>query len=247
MKHLIIASHRRSGTHLSIDLFRKNILKTENYVNLDSFVDSDQKNLDKEGLERKLSSGTSIIKTHLLPDFSLYLEENDANYLHRFFQENEIFYVKRDGRDVMVSLFHYVQNFDQEAKVLSFSDFLKTTNSFDPGTLDMSRPKFWAHHVKSWQQSKFKLHVLSFERIIEDYANEVALVAQLLGLSLTIPDVDVRLKSSNFLVTVFRKALIKLGLNKNNTAVGFRKGQKGEYKKYFAAEDLAFFDHETNY
>lgn len=215
-------------------------------MNLDSFIDIDQKVFDRKGFEGKLLNGTCVIKTHLLPAFNQYLEEEDANYLDSFFKQNEIFYVKRDGKDVMVSLFHYIQNFDQKTRGLSFSEFLRSTNTFDPDTLKMSRPKFWAYHVRSWQNASYKTNQLSFEKIIENYQSEVRKVARLLGLRISSPEVDVRLKSSNYLITFFSKAFIKLGLNRKNTAVGFRKGQKGEHKKYFQAEDFAFFDRETN-
>lgn len=242
----VIISHRRSGTHLTIDLVRNNFYNGGDYINLDKFIDFDKKQFDRIGFETALSDSPKVVKTHLLPNFDLYLDDQeDIEFITNFLNDNNLIYIKRDGRDVMVSLFHYVRNFNKSV-LDDFSTFIKMNNEFDGTEKEYSRPAFWSYHVDSWANSNYDMQHLTYEMVLDDYKGVLDKVGNRLGVKLVMNKVvDVRMNSSSKANTLLKKVMIKLGLSKKS-AVGFRKGVAGDYKNYFSDDDLNYFNSQIN-
>lgn len=155
-KPIVIASHRRSGTHLAIDLFRRQFRECHSwkfpgerndrlYVNLDMVLDRNKKLPPSVACKILRRTAKALLKTHRMP--SSYNRDTPQSFtqteLSRLFENASIAYVYRDGRDVMTSYHQYRKGFDPEARC-TLAEFMRQDDS------GVSRVKFWANHVQSW-------------------------------------------------------------------------------------------------
>jgi len=166
---VFVATHPRSGTHLTIDLLRKQFDACKGwlwfgetlhhlYLNLDRLSPAHPQQIDREKAFDLLSRASRpTIKTHYLPSFSK-LERDDRRLAQQLMDEGDVLYVVRDGRDVMCSayLWKKVQKEDFDP---SFSDFLRQKNE------GLTRIQGWAEHVRRWT-SRSDAHVIRFEDIL---------------------------------------------------------------------------------
>lgn len=171
-KPVLIASHRRSGTHLSLDLIRRNfpacqprMLPLENphhsYLNLDRFEPGHKVPCDKREALRLLSKAhRPMLKTHAEPGFQ-NIDPAHAALVKDIVDRSHVIYVSRDGKRVMCSMWTWRRVFDPAARV-PFDEFIRQTD--DQGR---SRVRVWAEHVAAWRKVPGVLMV-DFERIIKD-------------------------------------------------------------------------------
>ena len=169
---ILIASHRRSGTHLSLDLIRRNfpacrprMLALENphhsYLNLDRFEPGHKVPCDKREALRLLSKAQRpMLKTHAEPGFKNIDPEHSA-LVNDIVDRSRVIYVSRDGKRVMCSMWTWRRVFDPAARV-GFNEFIRQAD--DKGR---SRVRVWAEHVAAWSAVPGVLMV-DFERIIKD-------------------------------------------------------------------------------
>jgi hypothetical protein len=172
---VIIATHPRSGTHLTIDLLRKQFQECKrnlrfgetvhnSYLDLDRLIRKDclPSISQRRALDILYSSKRPIVKTHSLPPLIKACDGDRelTELVDRLVQNSDIYYISRDGRDVICSAHLWMQNFAPETRC-SLSSFIRQKQD------GMSRPKFWANHVLSWlEQPKTKL--LKSEEILKD-------------------------------------------------------------------------------
>ena len=101
---VIIASHRRSGTHWVIDTLRNNCPAiNENFVNLDLIAPSSHSPLPLSEFDKQLNTldGIVLVKTHTPVTLDPFLVSEDLqHYAAALLQRSRIIYVHRDGRDV---------------------------------------------------------------------------------------------------------------------------------------------------
>lgn len=241
-KNIIVISHRRSGTHLTIDSIRNNIkeFKSSNFLNLN------EDTLKEEQLESfitKANTEVNVIKTHFLSDFSLYTNnESQIKKLIDLFSNSHLIYVYRNGLDVMVSLYEYMKKYDEIVAKMEFDDFIKTNNHFDNTKETYSRSEFWKYHISYWKNSQLneKLLNLKYEDFISDYSNTLKTICNNFELKINDKIIDIRLSQSNSKNTIISKVVKKLkGISK--TTVSGRKGVIGDYKNYFSEESLNEF------
>ncbi|MCC6580635.1 MAG: sulfotransferase domain-containing protein [Phycisphaeraceae bacterium] len=148
---VIVASHPRSGTHLTIDLLRRQ------FADCDAAKWWGERNdrvyLPLEPLARgALNPAVAlrvlrrakrpVIKTHFLPDFAKFT--GDARvWIDWLFEKGTFIYVYRDGRDVMSSLHHASHNWAPDEE-LTFGPYLRQQRE------GFSLPRLWAEHVERW-------------------------------------------------------------------------------------------------
>jgi hypothetical protein len=169
-KPILIASHPRSGTHLTIDLLRKQFAECSSwkrygeslarlYFALESFAPI--KNPMSEDMAINILSRAKrpIIKTHCDPQFS-YLLPQKAPWVDWLKEEADIYYVLRDGRDVMCSLHLFMQSYDPTTRC-SFSEFIRQQIN------GVSRVKNWVNHIQKWS-SEPRVKIIKFENIIKN-------------------------------------------------------------------------------
>lgn len=156
---VIVASYRRSGTHLTIDSLLnngKNIHKS--YVNFDRLGHRHPEPLSARAFSNLISEAgdrTVVLKTHA-PHRSDIDTPEEAALWERLLADSHTVYVLRDPRDVMVSLWHYRLSFDPGyAEKATFSDHIKR---------NIER---WRLHVEHWMEREVSL--VRFEDWARDY------------------------------------------------------------------------------
>jgi len=246
-KPIIIASHPRSGTHLTIDFFRKQFKECQSwkkrgepldrlYFALESFASWGGKPLREEiALQILNRPERPIIKTHSNPNFA-YLSKNKPLWVEWLKQQGDIYYIIRDGRDVICSFHLFMQSFDPTARC-PINEFMRQEVR---GT---SRVKQWANHVEAWlNQSNAK--ILRFEDIIrtpEQIVDKVSTDLNLTPLYVE-PLLPQRLKG------LWHSRWMRVAsLNSESTAIlGYYRNQKVQkWREVFTESDREFFHQEV--
>ena len=240
--NILIISHRRSGTHLTIDSIRNNFSAFQNTAHtfLEGFFEM-HKRYSFESIKTSLSENNNVIKTHILPDFSIYnLKENELTYLNKLFAETPKIYVYRHCFDVMVSLYEYMKTYNEAVKKMTLNEFLETSNNFDKTTEQFNRPAFWANHIKSWENSLFNKNILfvkyedwqiNYEKTLEKIGNFINLQPEK-----NITDIRIKNKIQNPFFNKYWFALkrkIQKKEHNKHSAILPRKGKMNDYLNYF--------------
>jgi hypothetical protein len=209
-----IASHRRSGTHLTLDSLANNFSElSKGFGNLD--------------WEDQSQADFPFFKTH-------------AHALHaqkRISQPCKVIYVVRDCRDVMVSLYYYAKGCDKSLDDVSFPDFLEMKNPYDKDTYDqpMNRIEYWSFHVNSWiDQTTFDCLFVAYDDWKTEFNQTIHKVAEFLEVP---PNSNLRNMVMSRPETLLDKILRKTGLSRR-TQIGFRGGKSGGWKDYFEEQTL---------
>lgn len=255
-QQVIVISHRRSGTHLTIDTIVNNFqLYGENppisTLTLDHLSEHvAQKKTSLDVLSETLAQKPCVLKSHAHSELSHFFIGDSA--LHEFiedlFASSKVIYVYRDGRDVLVSLYYYNQLFDKSIRNMSFHQFIRMPNTFDNQTYpgDMNRASYWQYHVASWL-SRPNLLYLSFQDILQQYETTIHRIADFIHQPVAaIKDVR-RTKSKK--ETPLGKLISRFGGRSRQSpkysSVGFRKGKSGDWRDHFSEDDLAFFEQQA--
>ncbi len=244
--NFIIFSHRRSGTHLLIDTLINNFNLSKDYLNLDLLNKRHQDNISIEHFQRKISE-RQVFKSHALGNLKDYFDKKVyQDFLSSdILNQSKLIYIYRDGRDVLVSLYTYMQSFNPKIRDIPFSQFIKMENNFDSTTYDgeKNRIEFWKFHVNSWLAKKDVLFI-SFVELRYNYNKTVSKLGDYLNLTPRQPIKSV-IKTDN-------KPLNKIKQLINNvktTSVCFNDGKSGKHHKFFTKNDYDYFNQiagETN-
>lgn len=255
---ILVISHRRSGTHWTIDTVRNNFASTSRtFLTLERLLPWHKDSISLDKFQSLLASqdGIPIIKTHLLPTLGAFTQEPALEgFVHGLLDKSKIVYVYRDGRDVLVSLYHYAKKFNPEIEQISFSDFIRMD---DEGSRSVgngeciSRMEYWRRHVEGWLARPDVLG-LQYESLHSNYEESVANIANFLELKpqsnikkIELPKYGNRSSATGKMVAkamdMLRSMLRPKSLGKSS-AVLPRKGVVGDWRQHFAEEDLLLFD-----
>lgn len=244
-KTILVATHRRSGTHWTIDALRNNSREiSDTFVTLERSSSDHDTPIPLPEFRRRLETleGSVLVKVHDLPSASYWQREEERAFALSVIRQSPVIYVHRDGRDVMASLYHYMGSFDEIVKNQSFSEFLRGESKLDGVDTGMSRPAYWSHHARIWLQQPNVLPI-SYVALEKDYENSVRQMAEFLGISVRrgLRAIDLPGKAEK--PSLVGRALWKLGLRqqKLSSAVQPRRGRSGDWANHFSEEDLAFF------
>lgn len=169
---IIIVAHPRSGSHLTIDLLRKQFQECKSWKHLGEtktrlYLDFDKlaPKMQESEAKRKLALGLlnraprPIIKAHGL---QFWLKRKSADWVRELVANSDVFYIYRDGRKVLCSLHEFLQSYDPSSHC-SLSDFIHQQSS------GVSRPKKWANLVTHWldqANGQPNVHLFKFEDFI---------------------------------------------------------------------------------
>jgi hypothetical protein len=184
-RRIVLVTHRRSGTHLTIDLLRRQFAACDGrkrlgeplhalYLNLDLLLQERRPLGEARALALLRRAARPIVKTHALPGFAAF-RPHHAAFVDALLADADLYAVHRDGRDVMCSLHLYFQAFDPRARC-PLSEFLRQT---DEG---LSRPRRWAEHVLRWRASE-GVRSLAYEQVVADPRGVIERLAGELGLA----------------------------------------------------------------
>lgn len=254
-KHVIVASHRRSGTHLTIDAVINNFKvfsqnSTPVIVTLDHLSSHvPQQKIDLRELQKQIASSPCLLKTHAHGNISKFFigTSHFSAFIHELFQDSKIIVVHRDGRDVLTSLYFYMQGFDQKINDTTLSEFIRMKNNFDEGTYpgEMDRVSYWGFHVDSWLGEDNVL-LLSFDDFQNKYVETLKKISQFIEHPLDGKVKDVkRQKESKVIIHVRRymqKLITQRFIRIKYSSVNFRKGESGDWVNYFSDDDQKYFN-----
>ena len=235
--HVVVISHERSGTHITIDAVRNNFIpyKERYYINVDNMIKGNGESLSASGCKQKLQSGPVVIKTHTLSNHQLFFHSNPEaiEIVGALIEGAKCIYVYRDGRDVLSSFYTFLASQYPDVRRLSLSEFLSTTNlPCDPpirAFVGMNPVDYWRDHVEGWLGSS-RVLTLSFESFFSDYEGCVSRISDFIGVPARSPCRNV-LRSSKTRLLASLEPLYKLYLRKvrnlDLTSVYFNKGRIG--------------------
>ena len=193
---VVIASHPRSGTHLLMDLLRRQFKPCRSwkwwgerldrlYCSIDE-LNASRRRLDEATAHRILQrTNRPLVKTHAWPSFEdVFLTEHHdglpdgwETWLR---SRGTLLYIVRDVRDVMASYQMFRQWFDENATG-SLGAFLRGSDN----TGSPNRIANWVRHVRAWQATE-GVHVFRFEDVLHDTKTQVQRLAEVLELSRTV-------------------------------------------------------------
>ena len=242
---IVIASHRRSGMQWTIDALRNNSPDiSDSYMSLEHLEADHDAAIPLPKFRRQLLNmdGRVLINLHDLPSADSWNGLDERLFVRAVLQHSPTIYVHRDGRDVMVSLYYYMQSFSETVRNQSFAQFLRAEAALDGEEFALSRPGYWAHHVHSWLQ-KDNLLAVSYSQLETNYEATVRKLTAFLQVNLndclrplTTPGPQ---ESEPFLDNV----LGRLGVRRRPGAYPdqARLGKSGDWRKLFDKRDHDFF------
>lgn len=244
---IIIASHRRSGTHLTLDLLRRNfpmcrprMLPLENphnaYFNIDRFEPATMLPCTQAEALRLLSKARRpSVKTHAEPGFADVPPEH-APFVRTLVERSKILYVHRDGKKVMCSMWTWRRVFDPTARV-PFAEFIRQTDA-----RGRSRPRVWAEHVAAWRAQDGVLPI-EFDRII----NDTNALLEEIGAFIGEPPEPATPPLPRPNTTRAQSLLARLTGNLTSTNQHAAGNRPPKPEDVFTDDDLAFFESETSW
>jgi len=249
MKNVLVVSHRRSGTHLTIDAIRNNFHVFSNGgevadLTLDNYTERKNKgDFSKlRQLALKVSDKSCVYKAHTNVNVELYFGRSfdvEDGFIKKLFDSSKIIYVYRDGRDVMTSLYHYQKQFSETVKQQSFSEFLRGINTTDRYSYndELSRVGYWAHHVSNWLERR-EILPLCFDDIKVNFRESLSRISSYIDVEPNSNIIDVTMEKSEQGIVRDKSAL--------RSSVSFRKGISGDWKNEFTSDDLDYFYSEVS-
>ena len=159
---IIVASHPRSGTHLVIDLFRRQFRECRSwklpgerldrlYLSVEALFVPGSRSPISEAVAVKVLRRVRrpLVKTHLaLPELQGAPKTSPGRigqyWLDWFDRNGRVVYVYRDGRDVMCS-FHFFSMVHPRARC-PLAEFIRQDDC------GVSRVKAWARGVRRWMR-----------------------------------------------------------------------------------------------
>ena len=231
-QNLLIATHRRSGTHLTIDAIRNNFRswRKEDYLVLETIQKTHPQHISFEEFSRKTVAGNRVIKLHYRFDDVDFFPAQEQELFHSLLQTSHLIYVVRNGLDVMASLYEFRKGHDPNLKNTSFSEFIREP-TFDKNYPQLNKVEYWREHVLGWLDSPIRdrLKIVQYEQWIEQYKSTVKSISKHIGQASDWWSKDVRISEQSHQKKIER------------TWVEPRKGAIGDYLNYFSKNDLDFF------
>ena len=233
---VIVVSHRRSGTHLALDLLHHNFEYALPYASLKA-LDARCETAHKAAAIARVTATSELYKAHCHADFgSYYADPRVASLLDDRIRDSHIVYVMRDAKDTLTSLFFHARR-NGETRARDANEFVREPASDRvPKTLrGLNRAEYCEYHRRSWYAASIKLRILiiRYERLIGDYRAVVNEVGSFVGRSPKGTTVDVRRAATN---APGASSSIR------STAVDFRRGIVGDYANYLNISTAAYVD-----
>jgi hypothetical protein len=149
-----------------------------------------------------------------------------------------VVYVIRDGRDAIVSYYHYAKGVGKAQK--SIADFVK-----DGISEEMMTSPYWHEHVEAWMQNPFnaEMLIIRYEDLHADTVKELKRFCEFAGFERDDDYLTQVAAASTFGKMQDREKKFGIGRSwqdSNNTFV--RRGEMGSYKDEMPAEAIAAFN-----
>lgn len=245
---IVVAGHRRSGMQWTIDALRNNSPEiNDSYMSLEQMEADHDAAIPLSKFRRQLLNmdGRVLINVHDLPTADSWAGLDERLFARAVLQHSPTIYVHRDGRDVMVSLYYYMQSFSETVRNQSFAQFLRAEAALDGEESAFSRPGYWAHHVESWLK-KDSLLAVSYSELETDFESTLRKLTDFLQVNLNDRLRPLATPGPQKSEPFFDNVLGRLGLRRRGaTPEQARLGKSGEWRKLFDKRDRDFFAREA--
>ncbi len=235
---ILVISHRRSGTHVTIDSLINNFMNvSKKFIVLEQIFPNHPDHINLFSFKKRIHpKKTTIIKTHVTKDLkSQYRDSNslsgpEKEFTLQILNNKPKIYVIRDGRDVMVSHYHYIKRM-REYNV-TFQEHL--VKHLIP----------WKNHVEKWMEQE-KIFIVKYEDFSSNYLEVLSRIAQFTNLEIkqNIKHIFGNISHNKlpFWKRIPKKILTSLSIVPKITAVLPRKGIVGDWKNYFDDESKKYY------
>lgn len=245
---VVVASHPRSGTHLLMDVLRRQFEACRAwkwpgerldrlYCSIDE-LNASRGRLDEQTAHRILErTRRPLVKTHAWPGYqdpflSMHHDGLDDAWTDWLDERGTVFYVYRDGRDVLCSYQLFRQKLDPDAEG-PIGAFLRQTEN------GSTRVRRWARHVRRWHDTS-GVHMVQFERLLGQPETIIDELGNVLGLD---PEWRDPLLPRPFR-SIWESRWARLAqMRPESTAI--INGDKKDWPECFTADDRAFFHEEA--
>ena len=281
-KFILVVNHPRSGSHFLINSLCLNLKNTEFpvfrtfHASLENLFLSHDSSLSDEWEKCVFTQNgkIKIFKTHVLPSEihlalkdKYFMSEQDRRILREIYENSEIFYVHRDGRDTLASWYHYQkeaghalpQGGMHRISECSFSEFIRMPNKFYMPNRgfeeqDKNNVVAWARHIEDWL-SEAHVRKVSYESLLKDFDTTIKKVVRDLELEdllfdkINKPQI-IKQNKMGFTAPMLRRLkriqeYVVFGFHRKvsvDMPISFpRKGTSGYWKEHFSEDDLKFF------
>ncbi|MBX3321936.1 MAG: sulfotransferase domain-containing protein [Phycisphaeraceae bacterium] len=185
---ILVASHERSGTHLLMDLLRRQFPECRGragrfvnphdslYYSIDRLNANHHRPGSPAECDRVLRAiKRPCLKTHNTPGMERTAPQHRA-YINALLAQSTWCYCYRDGRSVLCSLQRFRQGFDTTASE-SISAFIR--EDFGDGR---SRARAWADHVRAWLATP-NVVPIRFEDTVKKTREQIQQIAAALSMN----------------------------------------------------------------
>ncbi|KAA0217480.1 MAG: hypothetical protein DYG94_00275 [Leptolyngbya sp. PLA3] len=245
---ILVASHERSGTHLFMDLLRRQFPDCRGrvgrfvnphdslYFSIDRLNAEHHRPGEPGECDRVLHAiRRPCLKTHNTPGMERTAPQHRA-YIGVLLERSTWFYCYRDGRNVLCSLQRFRQSFDATAAE-GIGAFLRE----DHGD-GRSRVRAWADHVRAWLAVE-RVHPVRFEDMIKDTRALLDRVGGVLGMRAEMKEPLLPEATKSRLEHWWSRVS---GRDESTNITGRGKGlDPVKWKQAFTAEDRRFFEEES--
>jgi hypothetical protein len=245
---ILVASHERSGTHLFMDLLRRQFAPCRGrvgrfvnphdslYFSIDRLNETHHRPGTPEECDRVLRAiERPCLKTHNTPGMERTAARH-AEYIRDLLATSTSCYCYRDGRSVMASLQRFRQTFDASTSG-TISEFIRE----DHGD-GRSRARAWADHVRAWLAVPGVVPI-RFEDTVRNTRQQIEQVAAALGLT---PEWNEPLLPSPTRSRLGHWWSRLTGRDESTNITGRGKGlEPVNWREAFTPEDRRFFDDEA--
>jgi hypothetical protein len=222
-KKILVISHERSGTHFLINTIAQCFDYLPQQIDLDNSQGIDWSNPAMASSWMRQFQGrfvANIFKSHHACPLL-------APLLPELLDEYKVFYIQRDGRDVMTSFWIYLNRLAPGwgPRTRTIGEFMRATaaggiTQYQPAQQHMSMLQRWVAHVEGWNQLDLPIHYISYEDLHtghDDVLEKIAVILEQPVVSNTRPTLD------------------------SPSSLPW-KGTIGAWKEFFTAEDREYFD-----
>ena len=226
-KKILIVSHERSGTHFLINTLAQCFGYLPNQIDMDASQNVDFRNpaIARDWLGQFQGQFVAnIFKSHhaypLLSPLAPQLLE-----------EFHIFYISRDGRDVMTSFWTYLNRLAPGwgPQTQTVGEFMRANatggiTQYQAAQHELTMLRRWVEHVDGWIKNTLPINFVTYEELHSQYTGTVDRISEILE----------------------QPAIMKVRPTLQSPSSLPWRGEVGSWKEFFSRSDSEYFADEAN-
>lgn len=246
--HILLITHRRSGTHLTIDLLRNNFQDySQPYISINEIMKRNDEVYTTK-FAKRMGKTPRIFKSHSDINYQAFHKQPALVDLYRELVNNsKLIYVYREPKDTLTSLFFHYKKYRQDYANMKIDEFVISENDYhtDSYFTKLNRVEYWKYHIEGWLKFKGNILFIAFEEIISDFENVILRIGKFINSNPKSTLVDIRLNDNSIPIEKNNKPIVDNNIH--FTTENFRGGEIGSYKNNLSIETIRKIDESTKY